>query len=46
MDTTRVPQPHRCHHYHQDERPHARNDGWITLGQSGVDPETGKEWEE
>jgi hypothetical protein len=27
----------------QDERPHACNDGWITLGQIVVDPETGEE---
>jgi hypothetical protein len=33
VDTTRVPQPNLCHHDHQDERPHACNDGWITLGQ-------------
>jgi hypothetical protein len=46
VDTTRVPQPHRCHHDHQDERPHACNDGWITLGQPGVGSEMGKEWEE
>ena len=46
VDTTRVPQPHRCHHDHQGERPHACNDGWITLGQPGVDAETSKEWEE
>jgi len=30
----------------QDERPHACNDGWVTLGQLVVDPETGKETEE
>jgi hypothetical protein len=30
----------------QDERPHACNDGWITLGQIVVDPETGEEVEE
>jgi hypothetical protein len=46
VDTARVPQPHRWHHDHRDERPHACNDGWITPGQSGVDPETGEEWEE
>jgi hypothetical protein len=33
------------HHYH-DERPHACNDGWITIGQIVVDPETGEEIEE
>jgi hypothetical protein len=32
-------------HDHQDERPHACNDGWITLGQIVVD-ETGAETEE
>ena len=31
---------------HQDERPHACNDGWVTLGQIVVDPETGEETEE
>ena len=35
-------QDHRDH----DERPHACNDGWITLGQIVVDPETGEESEE
>ena len=33
-------------HNHQDERPHACNDGWITLGQIVVDDETGEETEE
>jgi hypothetical protein len=28
------------------QRPHACNDGWITLGQIVVDPETGEETEE
>jgi hypothetical protein len=30
----------------QDERPCACNDGWVTLGQIAVDPETGEEVEE
>jgi hypothetical protein len=30
----------------QDERPHACNDGWITLGELVVDPETGEESDE
>ena len=30
----------------QDERPHACNDGWVTLGQTVLDPETGEETEE
>jgi hypothetical protein len=28
------------------ERPHACNDGWVTIGQVVVDPETGEETEE
>ena len=28
------------------QRPHACNDGWVTLGQLVVDPETGEETEE
>jgi hypothetical protein len=31
---------------HQDEHPHACNDGWVTLGQIVVDEETGEETEE
>jgi hypothetical protein len=27
-------------------RPHACNDGWVTIGQIAVDPETGEEVEE
>ena len=30
----------------QDERPHACIDGWVTLGQIALDPETGEEVEE
>jgi hypothetical protein len=30
----------------QDERSHACNDGWLTMGQIVVDPETGEETEE
>jgi hypothetical protein len=30
----------------QDERPHACNDGWVTLGQTVIDPDTGEETEE
>jgi hypothetical protein len=33
-------------HGHQDERPHACNDGWVTIGQTVIDPETGEETEE
>ena len=28
------------------EHPHACNDGWVTIGQLVVDPETGEETEE
>jgi hypothetical protein len=28
------------------DRPHACNDGWVTIGQSVVDPDTGEETEE
>jgi hypothetical protein len=34
------------HHNDQDEHPHACNDGWVTIGQVVVDPETGEETEE
>jgi hypothetical protein len=33
-------------HHHQDEAPHVCNDGWVTIGQIVVDPETGEEIEE
>jgi hypothetical protein len=33
-------------HDAQVDGPHACNDGWITLGQLVVDPETGEETEE
>jgi hypothetical protein len=50
VDTTESSAPH-AHpstedHDHQDERPHACNDGWVTIGQTVVDPETGEETEE
>jgi hypothetical protein len=33
-------------HPDQGERPHACNDGWVTIGQIVLDPETGEETEE
>ena len=33
-------------HYTCLERPHACNDGWVSIGQIVVDPETGEEAEE
>jgi hypothetical protein len=29
-----------------EESPHACNNGWVTIGQTVVDPETGEETEE
>jgi hypothetical protein len=29
-------------HHDQDERPHACDDGWVTIGQIAVDPETAR----
>ena len=57
MDTTESSAPHahpsaKDHddtieaHYTCLERHHACNDGWITIGQIVVDPETGEETEE
>ena len=45
MDIKRIPpagDPFTAapHHDDQDERPHACNDGWITLGQIAANPET------
>jgi len=37
-----APEPHPS----PDEHPHACNDGWVTIGQLVVDPETGEETEE
>jgi hypothetical protein len=45
-----APEPHPSieDHDHQgnEASPHACNDGWVTLGQIVVDPETGEEVEE
>ncbi len=46
MDTTRIQQPHRAGHDHQVEGPRDCTDGWITLSQLVIDPETGEESEE
>ena len=40
--TAPEPQPSR----EPEETPHACNDGWVTIGQLVVDPETGEETEE
>ena len=33
-------------HHDHDECPHACNDGWVTMGQIVIGPETGEETEE
>ena len=47
MNHSTAPEPHPSTEDHdQDERPHACNDGWVAIGQTVVDPETGEETEE
>jgi hypothetical protein len=46
VDTTRVPHPYRDDHEDDQDHPHVCNNGWVTLGQIVVDPETGEETEE
>ena len=51
MDIRRIPpvgDPFTAAPQHgaHDERLHACNDGWVTIGQIVVDPETGEETEE
>ena len=50
MDTTESSAPHAHpsteEHDAEHERPHACNDGWVTIGQLVVDPDTGEETEE
>jgi hypothetical protein len=31
---------------HDQDHPHSCNDGWVTIGQIALDPETGEEVEE
>ena len=44
MNNSTSPEPHPSRG--PEESAHACNDGWITLGQIAVDPETGEETEE
>ena len=50
MDTKECSAPHAHpsaeEHDGEHERPHACNDGWVTIGQLVVDPDTGEETEE
>ena len=38
--------PHAHPSTEDQDHPHACNDGWVTIGQLVVDPETGEETEE
>jgi hypothetical protein len=42
VSNSTAPEPHPS----TEDRPHVCNDGWITLGQIVLDPETGEETEE
>jgi len=47
MNHSTAPEPHpSTERDHEDERPHACNGGWVTLGQIAYDEETGEETEE
>jgi hypothetical protein len=46
VDTTESSAPHAHpsteEQNHPDEAPHVCNDGWVTLGQIAIDPETAR----
>ncbi len=42
MDHSTAPDPHPT----TEEAPHACNNGWLSIGQLVLDPETGEETEE
>lgn len=44
MNHSTAPEPHPS--TESEAAPHACNDGWITIGQLVLDPETGEETEE
>jgi hypothetical protein len=46
LDPEGAGDPFHAAPHDQDKRPCACNDGWITIGQIAVDPETGEEIEE
>jgi hypothetical protein len=46
MATEKSSAPHAHPSTKDQDHPHAFNDGWVTLGQLVVDPETGEETEE
>jgi hypothetical protein len=46
MATTESSAPYAHPSSKDQDHPHACNDGWVTLGQIALDPETGEETEE
>jgi hypothetical protein len=46
MDTPESSAPHAHPSTEDQGHPHACNDGWVTIGQTVIDPETGEETEE
>jgi hypothetical protein len=46
QQSTALPAHPSTEDHDQGERPHACNEGWVTLGQLVIDPETGEESEE
>ena len=45
MNNSTAPEPHLSteEHDHQDERPHACNNGWVSVEVEVLDPDTGEE---
>jgi hypothetical protein len=46
MATEKSSAPHAHPSTEDQDHPHACNDGWVTIGQISLDPETGEEVEE
>ncbi len=45
VNNSTAPEPHPSTD-DRDEHPHVCNDGWVSIGQAALDPETGEEVEE
>ena len=46
MNNSTAPEPHPSTERGSEESPHACNDGWVSIGQTVIDPDTGEEAEE
>jgi hypothetical protein len=46
VNESSAPHAHPSAEDQDEDHPHACNDGWVTIGQIAVDPETGEEVEE